>query len=40
VIAPGSVRYYQTCYRDPNATYCPAPLGSTWNVTNGQRVTW
>lgn len=39
-ITPGSVRYYQTYYRDPNLAYCPAPQGDTWNATNGVRVVW
>lgn len=39
-IAPGSTRYYQTYYRDPNLAFCPPPLGDTWNVTNGVRITW
>jgi hypothetical protein len=39
-IAPGSVRYYQTYYRDPNPSFCPSPTGNTWNVTNGVRIQW
>jgi hypothetical protein len=39
-IAPGSLRYYQTYYRDPNLGFCPAPMGNTWNVTNGLRIQW
>jgi hypothetical protein len=39
-IAPGSTRYYQTYYRDSNLTFCPAPQGDSWNVTNGVRVVW
>lgn len=39
-IAPGSTRYYQTYYRDPNLGYCPAPQGDAWNVTNGVQVAW
>jgi hypothetical protein len=39
-IAPGSVRYYQTYYRDPNLSFCPAPQGDAWNVTNGVKITW
>jgi len=39
-IAPGSTRYYQSWYRDPNATFCPAPQGSTFNVTSGFQITW
>jgi hypothetical protein len=39
-IAPGSTRYYQTYYRDPSPTFCPAPAGNTFNVTSGIIVTW
>jgi hypothetical protein len=39
-IAPGSTRYYQTYYRDPNLAFCPSPQGDAWNVTNGVRVVW
>jgi hypothetical protein len=39
-ITPGSVRYYQTYYRDPSMTFCPAPTGNTWNVSNGVRIQW
>jgi hypothetical protein len=39
-IAPGMKLYYQTHYRDPNATFCPAPQGNTWNVSNGVVIRW
>jgi hypothetical protein len=39
-IAPGSTRYYQTYYRDPNLAFCPPPQGDAWNVTNGVIVVW
>lgn len=39
-IAPGTSRYYQTYYRDPNLAFCPAPQGNSWNVTNGVIVAW
>jgi hypothetical protein len=39
-IAPGSVRIYQTYYRDPSLSFCPSPTGNTWNVSNGVRITW
>ena len=35
-IAPGSNRYYQTYYRDPNLVFC----SPGFNVTNAQQVTW
>jgi probable HAF family extracellular repeat protein len=40
VIPSGATRYYQTYYRDPNATFCPAPSGGTFNVTNGIAIGW
>jgi hypothetical protein len=39
-IAPGSIRYYQTYYRDPVLTYCPAPTGNSWNVSSGIQIQW
>jgi subtilisin family serine protease len=35
-ILPGSTRYYQVYYRDPNLTFCPAGF----NVTNALQVNW
>jgi len=39
-IAPGSTRFYQTYYRDGNATFCPSPPGSSFNVSSGQIIVW
>jgi hypothetical protein len=39
-IASGSTRYYQIYHRDPNPSFCPMPLGSTFNISNGISVTW
>ena len=39
-IPAGGIRRYQVYYRDPNATYCPSPVGNTYNITNGVQVTW
>ena len=39
-IAPGSTRWYQTYYRDPNLAFCPFPQGNSWNVTNGVEIGW
>jgi hypothetical protein len=39
-IAPGSVRIYQTYYRDPAPTFCQEPAGGIFNASNGLRVVW
>jgi glucose/arabinose dehydrogenase len=39
-IAPGTIRVYHVFYRDPDPNFCAAPLGSTFNTTNGLRVLW
>lgn len=39
-IAPGTVRYYQTYYRDPMLMFCPSPPGNSWNVSSGVAITW
>lgn len=39
-IAPGATRLYQVYYRDPAATFCSSPIGSTFNVSNGYRINW
>ena len=39
-IAPGTTRSYQVYYRDPSASFCAAPSGNTWNVSNALRVYW
>jgi choice-of-anchor B domain-containing protein len=33
-------RLYQVYYRDPSPTFCPAPPGGTFNVSNALRVVW
>ena len=40
ILMPGSVRFYQVYYRDPNPGFCAEPTGNTWNLTNGARVVW
>jgi hypothetical protein len=39
-IAPGTSRWYQTYYRDPDPNFCAAPAGNLWNVTNGVQADW
>jgi hypothetical protein len=39
-IAPGTTRYYQVYYRDPDLTFCPPPAGNSFNVGNGMQVKW
>lgn len=39
-IAPGSSRWYQVYSRDANTSFCPAPTGNTYNISNGQRLDW
>lgn len=39
-IPPGSLRFYQVYYRDPNLSFCAGPTGGTFNVSNGMRVVW
>ena len=39
-LTAGAVRYVQTYYRDPNAAFCPAPQGSSFNISSGVVLTW
>ncbi len=39
-LGANTTRYYQTYYRDPSSTFCPAPSGSTWNISSGLAVVW
>ena len=39
-IPPGERRYYQAYFRDADATFCPAPAGSTFNASNAIKVIW
>jgi len=39
-IQPGQSRWYQAYYRDPDASFCPAPAGNTFNISNAVRVDW
>jgi hypothetical protein len=39
-IAPGSTRFYQAYYRDPQPGFCPDPPGSTFNASSGQIIVW
>lgn len=39
-IGAGETRNYFVYYRDPNATFCPAPSGATFNATNAFSIVW
>ena len=39
-IQVGTLRVYQVYYRDPSLTFCPSPMGNTWNVSSGLRIEW
>ena len=39
-IPAGGFRYYHVGYRDRLITFCPGPLGGTWNATNHYQITW
>jgi hypothetical protein len=39
-ISAGETRWYQVYYRDPSATFCPSPMGNTWNISNAVSAVW
>jgi len=39
-LTPGSIRGYQSWYRDANATFCGPPSGGAWNLSNAVRIVW
>jgi hypothetical protein len=39
-ISPGDVRFYQAQYRNSDPSFCPSPIGSTFNATNAVRIQW
>lgn len=39
-IVMGERRYYQTYYRDSNPSFCPSPLGNTFNASSGVKIIW
>ncbi|MBK7643226.1 MAG: hypothetical protein IPJ19_09270 [Planctomycetes bacterium] len=39
-IASGTSRWYQAYYRDANQSFCPAPTGNTYNISNAVRINW
>jgi hypothetical protein len=39
-ITAGTTRYYQIYHRDPNPTFCAAPIGGTFNVSNAISIVW
>ncbi len=40
VIPAGATRYYQAYYRDASPSFCAAPPGNTFNVSNAVSVIW
>lgn len=40
LIPLGATRVYQVYYRDGNPSFCPAPTGSSFNVSNAIAVAW
>jgi hypothetical protein len=39
-IVPGSTRWYQVYYRDPNLAFCPNPPGDSFNISSGLFIQW
>jgi hypothetical protein len=39
-ILPNQTRIYQVAYRDPDASFCPPPMGWSLNTSNGVRALW
>ena len=39
-IAPGSTRWYQVYYRDPDLAFCPFPTGNSWNASGAIEILW
>ena len=39
-LGPGSTRHYQVYFRDGDPAFCPAPTGSTFNISNGKTIVW
>lgn len=39
-IPSGAARYYYAYYRDPSASFCPAPSGDTFNSTSSVGIMW
>jgi hypothetical protein len=39
-IDAGNSRVYQVYYRDSNLAFCPEPMGSSFNVSNGVKLLW
>jgi hypothetical protein len=39
ITTPGTY-FYQTYYRDPDLTFCPAPPGNSFNITNAVKAVW
>lgn len=39
-IPMGATRVYQVLYRDPEAAFCPAPAGGSWNLSPALVLVW
>ena len=39
-LAPGTTRYHQAHYRDPDPGFCAAPQGATFNASGALAITW
>jgi hypothetical protein len=39
-IPPGAMRFYQVYYRDPSLSFCPAPQGNSWNISDAVALQW
>ena len=40
LLTNGATRVYQAWYRDPSPSFCPAPSGALFNISNGLEVVW
>jgi Tol biopolymer transport system component len=40
IAGTGATRFYQAAYREPDASFCPPPLGGSVNITNALALVW